>query len=204
MVPTINMLLGEVAPGGVGSGPLRHARARGAHGLRCGAARGPHPGVPGPQGWRCADQAGEPVHPRDAGARARWNRAELRRAGPESQRHRDVDPQSRATTASRNCSTRSPPPPTTTAPPSRASPRTPRGSTPRSAWRCCSVASCPSCWCSRSRARSRPRRRCPRARAPCPTHRPQFVGMLVAVTAIVTALTFFPILTLGPLAEGIH
>ena len=37
-----------------------------------------------------------------------------------------------------------------------------------------------------------------------PTHRPQFVGLLVAVTAIVTALTFFPILTLGPLAEGIH
>jgi K+-transporting ATPase ATPase A chain len=37
-----------------------------------------------------------------------------------------------------------------------------------------------------------------------PTHRPQFVGMLVVVTVIVTALTFFPVLTLGPLAEGIH
>lgn len=36
-----------------------------------------------------------------------------------------------------------------------------------------------------------------------PTHRPQFVGLLVGVTVIVTALTFFPVLTLGPLAEGL-
>ncbi|RMB58811.1 potassium-transporting ATPase subunit KdpA [Tessaracoccus antarcticus] len=37
-----------------------------------------------------------------------------------------------------------------------------------------------------------------------PTHRPLFVGLLVSVTLIVTALTFFPILTLGPLAEGLR
>lgn len=36
-----------------------------------------------------------------------------------------------------------------------------------------------------------------------PTHRPLFVGLLVGVTVIVTALTFFPVLTLGPLAEGL-
>jgi K+-transporting ATPase ATPase A chain len=36
-----------------------------------------------------------------------------------------------------------------------------------------------------------------------PTHRPQFVGLLVGVTVIVTALTYFPVLTLGPLAEGL-
>ncbi|MGO1562862.1 Potassium-transporting ATPase A chain [Actinomycetales bacterium JB111] len=36
-----------------------------------------------------------------------------------------------------------------------------------------------------------------------PTHRPLFVGMLAAVTVVVTALTFFPVLTLGPLAEGL-
>lgn len=36
-----------------------------------------------------------------------------------------------------------------------------------------------------------------------PTHRPQFVGLLIGVTVIVTALTFFPALTLGPLAEGL-
>jgi K+-transporting ATPase ATPase A chain len=37
-----------------------------------------------------------------------------------------------------------------------------------------------------------------------PTHRPQFVGLLVGVTIIVVALTYFPALALGPLAEGIH
>jgi K+-transporting ATPase ATPase A chain len=37
-----------------------------------------------------------------------------------------------------------------------------------------------------------------------PTHRPQFVGMLAGVTLIVVALTYFPALALGPLAEGLH
>ncbi|MDL9978121.1 potassium-transporting ATPase subunit KdpA [Microbacterium candidum] len=36
-----------------------------------------------------------------------------------------------------------------------------------------------------------------------PTHRPMFVGLLVAVTLIVVALTYFPVLALGPLAEGL-
>ena len=44
----------------------------------------------------------------------------------------------------------------------------------------------------------------PESSGTLPTHRPQFVGMLVAITVIVSALTFFPVLTLGPLAEGIH
>jgi len=37
-----------------------------------------------------------------------------------------------------------------------------------------------------------------------PTHRPQFVGMVVGVTVILVALTFLPVMALGPLAEGIH
>ena len=36
-----------------------------------------------------------------------------------------------------------------------------------------------------------------------PTHRPLFVGLLVGVTIVVTALTYFPVLALGPLAEGL-
>jgi K+-transporting ATPase ATPase A chain len=36
-----------------------------------------------------------------------------------------------------------------------------------------------------------------------PTHRPLFVTMLVGVVVIVVALTYFPALALGPLAEGI-
>ncbi|CAN5379002.1 potassium-transporting ATPase subunit KdpA [soil metagenome] len=37
-----------------------------------------------------------------------------------------------------------------------------------------------------------------------PTHRPQFVGLLLGVSVIVTALTYFPVLALAPLAEGLH
>ncbi|MCU1585769.1 MAG: Potassium-transporting ATPase subunit [Microbacteriaceae bacterium] len=37
-----------------------------------------------------------------------------------------------------------------------------------------------------------------------PTYRPQFVGLLIGVAVIVTALTYFPVLALGPLAEGLH
>ncbi len=37
-----------------------------------------------------------------------------------------------------------------------------------------------------------------------PTHRPQFVGMVTGVALILVALTFLPMLALGPLAEGIH
>ncbi len=36
-----------------------------------------------------------------------------------------------------------------------------------------------------------------------PTHRPLFVGLLGAVAVIVTALTYFPVLALGPLAEAL-
>jgi K+-transporting ATPase ATPase A chain len=37
-----------------------------------------------------------------------------------------------------------------------------------------------------------------------PTHRPQFVGMVAGVTVVLVALTFLPALALGPLAEGLH
>lgn len=36
-----------------------------------------------------------------------------------------------------------------------------------------------------------------------PTHRPLYVGLLVGTAVLVTALVFFPVLTLGPLAEGL-
>ncbi|MDX6257510.1 MAG: potassium-transporting ATPase potassium-binding subunit [Frankiales bacterium] len=37
-----------------------------------------------------------------------------------------------------------------------------------------------------------------------PTHRLQFVGLVVGVIVIVVALTYFPAIALGPLAEGVH
>ncbi|MEI3849128.1 MULTISPECIES: potassium-transporting ATPase subunit KdpA [unclassified Microbacterium] len=45
--------------------------------------------------------------------------------------------------------------------------------------------------------------RVPETAGTLPTHRPQFAGLLAAVTVIVTALTYFPVLALGPLAEGL-
>ena len=46
--------------------------------------------------------------------------------------------------------------------------------------------------------------RTPESIGTLPTHRPQFVGMVAGVTLILVALTFLPMLALGPLAEGIH
>jgi K+-transporting ATPase ATPase A chain len=36
-----------------------------------------------------------------------------------------------------------------------------------------------------------------------PTHRPLFVGLLFSVVLVVVGLTYFPVLSLGPLAEGL-
>ncbi|MDP9117310.1 MAG: potassium-transporting ATPase subunit KdpA [Actinomycetota bacterium] len=44
----------------------------------------------------------------------------------------------------------------------------------------------------------------PASEGTLPTHRLLFVGMLTGVTIIVVALTYFPALALGPLAEGLH
>ncbi|MET4582218.1 K+-transporting ATPase ATPase A chain [Conyzicola nivalis] len=46
--------------------------------------------------------------------------------------------------------------------------------------------------------------RVPASAGTLPTHRPQFVGLLLGVSVVVTALTYFPVLALGPLAEGLH
>lgn len=45
--------------------------------------------------------------------------------------------------------------------------------------------------------------RIPSTAGTLPTHKPQFSMMLGSITLIVTALTFFPVLVLGPLAEGL-
>ncbi len=45
--------------------------------------------------------------------------------------------------------------------------------------------------------------RAPATAGTFPTHRPLFVGLLVAVTLVVVGLTYFPVLSLGPLAEGL-
>ncbi|MBN9176793.1 MAG: potassium-transporting ATPase subunit KdpA [Microbacterium sp.] len=45
--------------------------------------------------------------------------------------------------------------------------------------------------------------RVPATAGTLPTHRPQFAALLAVVTVVITALTYFPVLTLGPLAEGL-
>ncbi|WP_443027270.1 potassium-transporting ATPase subunit KdpA [Sphingomonas sp. LR61] len=45
--------------------------------------------------------------------------------------------------------------------------------------------------------------RVPETAGTLPTHRPLFIGLLGGVAVIVTALTYFPVLALGPLAEGL-
>ena len=45
--------------------------------------------------------------------------------------------------------------------------------------------------------------RIPATTGTLPTHRPQFVGLLTVVAVVITALTYFPVLTLGPLADGL-
>ncbi|HEY3631534.1 MAG TPA: potassium-transporting ATPase subunit KdpA [Jatrophihabitantaceae bacterium] len=44
----------------------------------------------------------------------------------------------------------------------------------------------------------------PASEGTLPTHKLLFVGLLTGVTLIVVALTYFPALALGPLAEGLH
>jgi potassium-transporting ATPase potassium-binding subunit len=51
-----------------------------------------------------------------------------------------------------------------------------------------------------SLARQRPT---PDSEGTLPTHQPLFVGMVVGVTVVLVALTFLPALALGPLAEGL-
>ncbi|MDJ0336734.1 potassium-transporting ATPase subunit KdpA [Cryobacterium sp. PH31-O1] len=46
--------------------------------------------------------------------------------------------------------------------------------------------------------------RVPATAGTLPTNRPQFVGLLVGVTIIIVGLTYFPVLALGPLAEGLQ
>lgn len=46
--------------------------------------------------------------------------------------------------------------------------------------------------------------RVPATAGTLPTHRPQFIGLLVGTVLLVSALTYFPVLALGPLAEGLQ
>ena len=89
----------------------------------------------------------------------------------------------------------------TTARPSPASPATRCGTTSLAALRCWSAAISSSFRRWRSPARSPPKRSVPPSAGTFPTHGGLFVGLLVGVILIVGGLTFFPALALGPIVE---
>ena len=135
-VPLVNMMLGEVSPGGVGAGlygMLVFAILVGVHRRADGR---PHTGVPRQEDPGGRDEAGRAVHPRrcrsSCSASRRRRCARLGGLARSSTRARTGSP--RSSTPSRR-------PPTTTARPSAASPATPTGTTRRSASRCSSAAS---------------------------------------------------------------
>jgi K+-transporting ATPase ATPase A chain len=47
------------------------------------------------------------------------------------------------------------------------------------------------------------KKRIPVTAGTLPTHRPQFIGLLIGTILVVSALTYLPVLALGPLAEGL-
>ena len=70
-------------------------------------------------------------------------------------------------------------------------------------WRCCSAASCRCCSCSAWPAPWPPRSRSRPPTAPCPPTDRCSCRCSWVSCVIVVALTYFPALALGPLAEGI-
>ena len=194
-----NMMLGEVAPGGVGSGLYGMLMLADRHGVPRRPDGRPHAGVPRQEDRPARDQARRrstssttPV----AGARRHGDRD---RARPGRGRRCSTP----GRTACPRCST-----PFTSAANNngsrvrRAHRRTRRSTTPRSGSACCSAGSCRSCSCSPSPGRWPASSRCPTTAGTLPTHRPLFVGLLVGVALIVVGLTFVPVLALGPIAEG--
>ena len=66
-VAMFNMMLGEIAPGGVGSGPLRHADAGRRHRVPRRPDGRPHAGVPRQEDRPARDRAGRALRPGHAG-----------------------------------------------------------------------------------------------------------------------------------------
>ena len=187
-VPLVNMMLGEVSPGGVGLGALRNARVR--------AARRSS----SPASW-------------SAGRPSTWARRSRRRemklvvlyilavpalvlsfaARSVVLDRRPPRSSTRVRTASPRSSTRSRRPRTTTARRSAGSAATPTGSTRRSGSRC-SVGRflliVPALAIAGSLAR---KQHVPATAGTFPTGTPLFAGLLVGVVLIVVGLTYFPV-----------
>ena len=191
------MMLGEVAPGGTGSGLYGMLDPRGDHGVRRRADGRPNTGVPGQEDRRTRDQVRVAV-PADHAAVVLVGTAIAmalpgERAGMLNPGAHGLSEVLYAFTSAANNNG------------SAFAGLTGQHRLVQHRARAGHAASAGSCrWCSCSAWPGRwpSRSRCPVTAGTLPTHRPLFVGMLVGVTVIVVALTYFPALALGPLAEG--
>ena len=197
MMPIVNMMLGEVAPGGVGAG---------LYGMLVLAVITVF--VAGLMVGRTPEYLGKKIGAREIKFASLYFLITpalvlIGTAAAMATGNHDDRAQRRARTASPRCCTRSRRRPTTTARRSPASPSTRRGGTPRSGLAMLLGRFLPIILVlglAGSLARQQP---VPESAGTLPTHRPLFVGMVVGVTVILVALTFLPALALGPLAEGL-
>ena len=197
-VVLVNMMLSEVSPGGVGSG---------LYGILVLAIVAVF--IAGLMVGRTPEYLGKKIEPREMKLVSLYILLVpaivlvLTGAAVVMGLSRRLDLQPGTPTACPRCSMPSPRGPTTTAARSAACRRTPPSSTPRWGSRCCSAGSPRSCWCwgwpGRWRRRSTSRNRRERS----PRRRRCSWGLLTGVIIIVTALTYFPALSLGPIVEGL-
>ena len=198
-VTLLNMMLGEVAPGGVGAGLYGMLVMAVLAVFLAGLMVGRTPEYLGKKIGRTRDHPGRPLHPHDADAASRRrgrHRCHARAASTPRCR-------TRARTASRRSSTPTPRRRTTTARRSPGSAPTRPTRTSCSVWSCSSAGSSRSCWCWLWPGRWPGSAPCRRRPAPCPPTAPVFVGLLAFVVVVVAGLTFFPALALAPLAEAL-
>ena len=184
-------------------GTVRDAGARGDRRVRRRPARRTHAGVPRQEDRAARDQAREPLHPRHAGARARRDRSELRAAGHSSGCRVRLDLEPRRARPQRG-----PLRVHVRGEQQRLRVRRADGEHAVAQHRAGRGDAARPVRADRARARAgrlarRSRTSFPRRPARCRPTRPQFAGLLGGVAVIVTALTYFPVLTLGPLAEGL-
>ena len=198
MMPMVNMMLGEVAPGGVGSGLYGMLDPRRDHGVRGRADGRPHAGVPGQEDRRPGDQVRLAVLPDHPGAGADRHGGRDGRPG-NGRRMLNVGPHGLSevlyafTSAANNNGSAF------------------AGITVNTAWWNTALgpghAARP---VPADHLRARPGRlagpadsRSRRRRARCPPTSRCSSAWSSASTVILVALTFLPALALGPLAEGL-
>jgi K+-transporting ATPase ATPase A chain len=195
LVPMFLIQLGEVLPGGVGSG---------LYGMLVFAILSVF--VAGLMVGRTPEFLGKKIEGREMSLRCspcsscRWSSSASHQSRPCCPLLWRALAQ-RARTACRKSSMPIPRLPATTARPSAGSQAIRPGTTPRLASRCCLAASPMSCRSWRLPDRSPPKVKSPASAGTFPTDGPLFVGLLIGIILILGGLQFLPALVLGPIVE---